>query len=146
MKLNWGTSIAIFYTFFVIVMVGAVIKATQMGVPLVQEEYYDADIAYESFRIKKANAAKLHQKPEIQVGNQGRIINVQLPSDTKLRTGSIQLYRPSQTGEDRMISLKLDSQQRMIIPTEGLIPGRWTVKLEWDSQGTPYYFEEDIVI
>ena len=146
MKLNWGTSIAIFYSLFVIVMVVAVIKATQLGVPLVQEEYYDADMAYESFRTKKANTAKLHQKPEIQVGSEGQIINVQLPENTKLRSGSIQLYRPSQTGEDRLIALKLDSQQRMSIPTKGLVPGRWTVKLEWDSQGTPYYFEEDIVI
>ena len=145
MKLNWGTSIAIFYGLFVIVMVGAVIKASQLGVPLVQDEYYQADINYEEFRTKRQNALKLEEGPKVMVKHQTGQVVVDFP-DQKGIKGELQLYRPSQTGVDHIMPITVNDSGLMIIPLEKIQKGRWTIKLDWTSSDVGYFWEDDIVI
>ena len=145
MKLNWGTSIAIFYGLFVIVMVGAVIKASQLGVPLVQDEYYQADINYEEFRTKRQNAMQLEDGPKVMVKHKTGEVIVDFPDQAGIK-GKVQLYRPSQTGVDHIMPITVNDSGYMVIPFEKIQKGRWTIKLDWTSSDVGYFWEDDIVI
>ena len=144
-KLNWGNGIAIFYTLFVLVMVGAVIKSSQMGVDLVQEEYYDADIAYESFRQKRANAQNLEVSPSVAVHHESQFISIDFEDIWSNVKGTVQLYCPSDQDADMTYQIELHNGQ-MNLPISDLKKGRWKVILNWEGDGVPYYSENNIVI
>ena len=145
MKLNWGSGIAIFYGLFVLVMVGAVIKASQLGVDLVQEKYYDADIAYEEFRQKRENAKALESQPQVQVLNRSETLVLDFKGLWVDVKGTVRLYRPSDKYADLTFPLRLEDKT-MSLSTEKLKKGRWKVILDWKGDGEPYYMETDIVL
>jgi hypothetical protein len=144
MKLNWGTGIAIFYGIFVVIMVIAVVKSSQLGVDLVQEKYYDADIAYESFRVKRSNALSLEHPPQIQVFHKKGFIELDFESSNSV-TGTVKLYCPSDKYSDKTYKLDLNNGH-MQVPIQGLKSGRWKIILDWEAESTPYYMENDIVL
>jgi hypothetical protein len=144
-KINWGTGIAIFYTLFVVVMVSAVVMSSRMGVDLVQEQYYDADIAYESFRQKRANAEDLDKTPAVSVHHKSQFINIDFDNMWSEVEGTIQLYCPSDDDSDITYKIKLEEGQ-MNLPIGELKKGRWKVLLNWDGDGTSYYTENNIMI
>ena len=144
MKLNWGTGIAIFYSLFVVVMIFAVVRSSQLGVDLVQEKYYDADIAYESFREKRSNASKLEQPPVIQVYHSKEILTVRFDTSAEVQ-GTVKLYCPSDKFSDKTYPLRLENGT-MFIPIQGLKSGRWKVLLDWKEHNVPYYIENDVVL
>lgn len=144
-KLNWGWGIAIFYSLFVLVMVGAVVKSSQLGVDLVQEKYYDADIAYEEFRQSRANASVLDSPPAVRVYAAEEYISIDFHSQWSRIEGKIQMYNPSDVMADKVFDIEM-SQGLMKLPTSGLKKGRYTVKMTWEGDGKPYYIENTVVI
>lgn len=144
-KINWGWGIAIFYTLFVIVMVTAVVKSSMMGVDLVQEEYYDADIAYESFRKSRANAENLTSPPSITVFSKDQYIGIDFKENWKKIDGTVQMYRPSDGTADKIYDIKL-REGKMQLPTGELISGRWMIKMTWKGDGKEFYMEDSVVI
>lgn len=145
LKINWGTGIAIFYTLFVVIMVSAVVMSSRMGVDLVQEQYYDADIAYESFRQKRANAQELESSPSVAVHHKSQFINIDFDSIWSNVKGTVQLYCPSDQDADISFQIELKDGQ-MNLPIGDLKKGRWKVILNWEGDGIPYYTENNIVL
>ncbi len=147
MKLNWGSGIAIFYTTFVIVMVGMVIMSTQNKADLVQDNYYALDIDYEEFRLKRQNFENLGIDIVIQYNPGNKEIRVLFPESYKVTDGKIRLYRPSNKWLDKEYPLKLDTSGSMRIPVDHTIArGLWKVILDWEGDGIAYYTEEQLVI
>jgi hypothetical protein len=147
MKLNWGTSIAIFYSCFVVAMVFMVFRSTQNKMDLVQENYYAKDLAYESFRQKRQNSDELKETVAIKYSIADKAIQVHFPEGMKTATGEIFLFRPSNKSMDTKIKLKVDESGQMSIPVEQKFkPGLWRVQLDWEANGQQYFKEESIVI
>ena len=146
MKLNWGTSIAIFYSLFVLVMIIMVVRASQNSVQLVEENYYNKDLNYEAFRQSRANAANLEPPVQIQFSAGTDHIKIAFPHALQGGKGTVTLYRPSNRMQDKKYTLKLDEEKTMKIPVEGLRKGYWKVLLHWEMAGADYYQEEDIVL
>ena len=145
MKLNWGTSIAIFYSLFMAIMIFMVIRATQNKVQLVQENYYDKDLNYEAFRVSRANAAALVEKINLQVFAGDRLL-ISFPNEKIDVEGTVTLYRPADRKLDRRFTLELDQENSMAIDTSSLTKGLWRVRLDWNMQGKSFYQEEIITL
>ena len=60
--------------------------------------------------------------------------------------GTIRLFRPSNSSWDRSVPIALDAAGAQLIPGDKLIRGYWKVKIDWQSNGESYYFEQPIVI
>ena len=145
MKFNWGTGIAIFYSCFVIVMVSMVILSAQNKVHLVQDNYYDKDLNYESFRQKRQNASQLADQITIQFLQSQRLIQVEFPKQMKKATGTLILFRPSNKFLDKKYNLQLNEKMQMNIPLDNTIrPGLWHVQIDWENEGVNYFKEETI--
>lgn len=147
MKLHWGNYIAIFYTCFVIAMVFMVFKSSQNQMDLVQENYYQKDLDYESFRSKRQNSTELSEQVSVSYSVTNNAIELTFPEGMKTLSGKLVLFRPSDKQLDKTFILKLDQQSKMSIPIDGDIPpGLWKVQLDWEAEGNNYYKEESIFI
>ena len=147
MKLNWGSGIAIFYTLFVLVMIFMVIKSKQNQVHLVQENYYQKDLNYEDFRVKRQNAAQLTEKIQVEYLAKDRNIQLTFPQSMMEASGKVSLFRPSNKYLDKSYNIQLDKEAQMYIPVDRSLPaGRWKIKIDWESAGRKYYNEEDLVL
>ena len=147
MKLNWGTAIAIFYTCFVIAMVTMVVRSTQNKMDLVQENYYEKDLAYESFRAKRQNASVLTEKADIKYSIAEQAVEIALPKGMSAAKGKLNFFRPSNKQLDTSFELEVNEKGQMLIPVNQKIkPGLWRIQLDWEYEGQAYFQETSIVI
>lgn len=147
MKLNWGTSIAIFYSAFVIVMVLMVIKSSQNQMHLVQDNYYDKDMNYESFRSKRANSAEVADQISVKFSTTTDEVQFSFPVEMKDVKGTITFFRPSNKYLDKVFTLKLNEEGKMNIKSGRDLPsGLWKIKIDWEEGGKSYYKESTLVL
>jgi len=144
MKINWGTGIAIFYSLFVILMITAVIKASQLGVPLVQDEYYSADINYEEFRQQRAKALGLENPPQIKLTKSNKLLNVKFDTAAVIDRASVHFYRPSDNVSDQKDQLSIKGKNVAEMNVAHLKKGRWQMMLHWSQNGESYFWKEDL--
>ena len=148
MEINWGMRIAIFYSCFVLVMVSMVVFSLQNKTQLVEDNYYNKDLNYESFRIKRQNATNLKTKVAIDFNLEATQLNIKFPDANETYTGIVTLYRPSDKHADRSYKIVINNDGIMSIPIkyEVIKKGLWVVQVDWNSRGLEYYIEESIFI
>ena len=147
MKINWGSGIAIFYSLFVIVMILMVVKSTQNKVHMVQDNYYDKDLNYEEFRLKRENGAVFKDSIRIDYQSKDNSVLIQFSETLAEAKGKILLFRPSNQFMDKQIELKLNDEASMRIPLEeNTLRGKWKVQIDWNLDEKGFYNEEIIVI
>jgi hypothetical protein len=144
MKLNWGTSIAIVYGLFTITMVGFVIKSKSMDHSLVTEDYYAKDLAYQQQYDKLTNSQALAN--DLTIGKVGEGVQFVFPKETQQPNGEILFYRADDKSKDFSIKIAPDAQGQQLVPTDKLTPGRWTVKVDWQAGGKPFYKEQVVIL
>ncbi len=144
--MNWGTGIAIFYTLFVMAMIGAVVKSCHSETHLVQENYYAQDLAYEEFRQARSNAQELQDPIKIELIDREKL-QIQFPQDMKSVKGEVQLFRPSNKYKDKIWPIALSEKNQMILALEDRSEnsGKWIVKVRWENNAKDYYHEEVLV-
>lgn len=147
MKINWGTGIAIFYSCFVIVMVTMVVTSTQNRAQMVQDNYYEKDIHYESFRQKRQNGASYASELVFSYDATQRKLQVQFPGTLSDVHGNLTLFRPSNQYLDKVFPINLDEKGAMVVDIDPSLPaGHWRLMLDWQYRGKSYYNEDAIVL
>ena len=147
-KLNWGWSILLVYTTFVMVFIFFFYKSFNEAASndLVVEDYYQKELVYGEVIAKKKNADTM--RVQVKILNDDKGISVVFPnyiSDNDV-TGTITLYKPDNKELDKKISFKLQQQQQNISKNELVSSGNWTIFLDWKVQNIPYYIEKKIYI
>jgi hypothetical protein len=143
MALNWGQSIALFYSFFVCVLIIVVIQSRTFDNSLVTEDYYARDINYQQEYDRRSNSARLGAGPQVRC--ESGDCRLSFPAKLAERaSGNVQIYRPSSKRHDRRLSLRLDEAGAMDLPLNGLPRGYYRVIVEWSAAGTDYYDELDL--
>ncbi len=146
MKLNWGQSIALFYLLFMLIMITMVVRASQNSVELVQDNYYDKDLNYESFRESRSNGARIKSQVDITYDRPNQQVIVSFPPAHEIQAGSILLYRPSNNKLDQKFDLSLVQDQLMKLSTENLPKGNWRIQLTWKAGEKDYHLEESLML
>ena len=146
MKFNWGTGITIFYSVFVLVLVFAVYRSTQYDHSLVSEHYYADDLAYQQHYNKLVNAQQLEEDLKIWNKIQKAEVELHFPAEFEEVSGEVYFFCPSDQRSDFRLPVQADDGHIQHIPTQGLRPGRWKVKVNWKAEGKEFYKEETINI
>jgi hypothetical protein len=147
MKINWGTGIAIFFSIFVCSLVYFVYCTTKYDNSLVSDQYYADDLNYQQHYNKLVNAQLLEKDLEIRKTAQQQSVELRFPDEVAEEIGGeIYFFCPSHKGSDFRIAISTDDQNIQQIPTEGLRPGLWRVKVDWEAAGKNYYKETTINI
>ncbi len=146
MKLNWGTGIAIFYTAFVLFMVGMVIHSKSFDHSLVMDNYYEEDLQYQSHIDAVKNAQGLETDLEILKLKEDQVVLFRFPANFEQLEGSLWFYRADDEQKDFRLKIKTDGDGQQLVATSDLTPGLWKVKVNWTGDGKPFYKEEIIVL
>ncbi len=146
MKWNWGTGIAVFYSFFVLVLVFAVYRSAQYDNSLVSDHYYADDLAYQQHYNKLVNAQQLKEDLAIRNNEQEGAVELQFPAEFDDVTGEVHFFCPSNEQHDFRLPVQAGAGHVQRISTQGLSPGRWKVKVNWAAGGREFYKEETIIL
>jgi nitrogen fixation protein FixH len=146
MKFHWGWGIAIFYTLFVLVFMIILFFSFGQDNSLVEKDYYQQDITYQTHIDKRRNYESLGAKVTHQYDPAAATLTLVFPEDMTRVSGECFFYRPSSERQDYRVPLKLDETRSQVIPVNRLISGQWTLKLEWEADGQSYYMEDQLLV
>lgn len=147
MKLNWGTAIVLAFIGFISFILFFVIRMStdyRANHDLVTEDYYRAELGYQQELDDQNNASRNNVELTIAQTVDGILVSFPSQLNPSEISGTISLYRPSNKKLDAALELNL-SDNKMLIPKERLLQGRWDIKVAWDYQGESYLTKEKLV-
>lgn len=147
-KTLWGKGIFILYSGFVLFMLAIVIFSTMQDFQLVEKNYYQNELKYQSRIEQTQNHLSLETKPIWVLNQDEKVLTLKFPSEFMSDgiSGTVLFFRPSDKSHDIKVELLPDPSGLQIIPIDKLIKGKWKLKVNWESKNTKYYFEDIFVI
>jgi|SRR5690606_14361693 len=140
--MNWGVKIFITLLIFIIVAVGTgVYMVSQDHDTLVEDNYYEKGLTFNSEYDRKANVEKLDAQPEITIANH----NLKISFHQSGNKGTIDFQRTSDSSLDKQIHFSTDSKTYSL-PLEDLSTGKWKILITWEHDSIPFLFEKNIDI
>jgi hypothetical protein len=91
------------------------------------------------------NARSLPFKNDFKIINQKEflVVNIEESISTKIDSGKVLMFRPSDSKQDIWYALKANSST-VNLPKENLISGRYILKIYWYSNGLKYEVDQDV--
>jgi len=147
-KSFWGKGIFLFYGLFVLFTLAIVFIAVFQDFHLVENDYYQKELAYQSRIDEINNANRLPEKPVWVINQTEKILTIKFPESImdSIVSGNILLYKTSQAGEDMIVKLVPDASGLQLIPLERLNRGLWKIKLDWQDSNQSYFLEGKFAI
>lgn len=141
--MNWGHKVTLAFILFAAFIMYMVVRAFQMDIDLVSDDYYAQEINHQEKMHQMANFNELGSKVEVkQLGNQ---IVFTFPEQGGA-TGKIQFYHPSRQLFDKFYDIGLNDQGQQTIDRQDLVSGRYRVNISWTSGGKDYYQQEKFYV
>lgn len=145
MKFNWGTGIFIFLIVFLLAATAFMIFAFNQDVNLVHKNYYEKGVDYSEQMKVEARSVEFENAFDIASQDDFLIVNIDKSLATKIDSGRVLLFRPSDSRLD--ISLSLESKAtKVVFSKEDLIHGRYILKFFWYSGGLKYEVDRPVNI
>ena len=134
---NWGWSIALVYTVFALGTIAWAVFSFSQKVELVSNDYYAQEIAYDGHAEQITNAQQLATPVNAHYSAETQRYTLHFP--IAVSKGTVTLYRPSNSSNDRNFPLNVDAAQEMSFSTQDLLKGRWQVQVQWQSGDKSYF-------
>lgn len=144
MKFNWGFKIALFYSSFVVFILFMVYMAFGQKYDLVTEDYYAQELEFQHKIDGKSRVNNLAENLKISIDQNN--LNILFPKEMEgSLKGKINCFRPSDQDQDFEKEIVPDDLLQTI-PLSQLKSGKYTLKLDWTSNGLDYYTEKIVII
>ena len=146
MKINWGTGIVIaigLFMSFILYFVITMMTDTNYDYEMVVDDYYKKEIGFQADLDGRNNAANLTNKLRVEQSLEGILLVFPEEIASQMENGSVTFYRVNKKELDFEKSLQL-SENKMLIPAESLLPGRWDVSVRWEMNGKTYITQDQI--
>lgn len=144
MKLNWGNSIAIFFSLFVVFILFMVYKATTVNHDLVSDNYYLDELKYQDVIDGMNNFNATGSRLGIDQKENGIILSIPEKTLKGFDSGSVILQRPSNQNLD--LSLPWNGKKEVFIASDQLVAGKYKFILNWTSAGLPFHVQRDYFV
>lgn len=143
-KWNWGTGIFIAIVLMMSFVGLLVYKSFDYKINKVSEDYYERGLNHTEQMNRVENSKAYADEFFIDYSD---VCAVQFPKyfTGKELNGEILFFRPSDYSQDKKFKIELDSNAQQVISLEYFIKGKYIVKVTFDTEGEPYYFESDIM-
>lgn len=146
MKINWGTGIVIaigLFMSFILYMVITMMTDNNYDYEMVVDDYYKKEIGFQAELDGRNNAANLTNKLRVEQSLEGILLVFPEEIASQMENGSVTFYRVNKKELDFEKSIQL-SENKMLIPAESLLPGRWDVSVRWEMNGKTYITQDQI--
>jgi hypothetical protein len=144
MKFNWGWGIALFYSGFVVLIVGLVIGANRQEVDLVSNDYYGEELAYQKVIESSKNQAALSKPVEIRATADSVCLHFPPEFQNKALKGKLTFYAPSNPKWDHDADIAVAGNSSFAVSRKGLQHTKFVLKINWTADGREYYQETDL--
>jgi len=145
-KWNWGTGIAVFIAFFMLMNVAILVFAFGEKVDLVTVNYYEKELRYQDEIDAQQKTLQLSENVDVKYQDQHISCQFHKNFTGKGITGNIFLYRLSNSSKDLKIVLQPDSTGEQIFSTKQLLKGLWKAQIKWTLNNISYSDEKIIFI
>lgn len=146
MKFNWGVGIFLFYSIFAASLFYQVYASTKYSNDLVEENYYEKDLAYQSRYERIENSLSLEEPVEFNYYENKKTIEVNFPKGENIPTGKVRLYRADDEKKDMRVPVFVNNEGIMPLNTEELTVGVWKLEVEWEMDGELFFDEKSIFL
>lgn len=147
MKLNpWPLGLYTAFGLFFVGMAAFVVVAATHREHLVNENYYEQEIKFQS-QIDGAARAQQSGVAIVFDSVKGTLV-IALPTAQLAQnfSGSVELYRPSAPNLDQQIKLEPKADGTQLLDVSKLAAGSWVVRAKWNSGGENYFIEQKIAV
>lgn len=144
--MSWGYKILMVYIGFVAAIVGMVYVAMQQTNDMQDDHYYQREQAYQSLMDGKE---KLQSLPEaLTISNQKEGVTIQFPISAISEPEEAEIFflKPSDQKLDKKYKFQPDTKGQQIIPSNELVNGLYTVRIQWKNKGEFYYHEDHFMV
>jgi len=139
--MNWGKGITIVIITFILFILAIVSFVVREKIELVDEDYYEQEVNYNSKMEHNNNTIEANAKPQIQVDAQ--CVHIQFAASTQ---GKAFLFRPSEKKYDIKNDFISDADGKWDFCPDAFPSGNWMLILEWDCGGKTCYSEQSVTI
>ena len=145
MKFNWGHKILMVYLVFVGGILLLAFKSSQQKFDLVQQDYYGAELKYQSVINATKHASELGADLGVLV--RGSYLQITLPPTFKKSetNGVAHLYCIADEKGDMTKQIKSNNGE-LVLALLKTMKGNYTLKLTVQNKGVDYYFEKKIML
>jgi len=134
-KSRWGIGLFALYGVFVLFMLSLVMYVSLQDIQVVEEDYYQKDLAYQEQIDRMNRTDKLEKKLTIDFSPENGNIQVNFPVEiNKDISGVIEFFRPSNSRLDFEIAIEADSLGIQEIELEPMARGYWKMKMSWKKK------------
>ena len=129
----------------IVLLIAFVIYSSQNSFKLVERDYYQKEITYQSQINREMRTNQLSQKVNIYYNES---VLLQFPSifSPEDINGTIMFFRPSDLNLDFSIKIDLNQDGLQSISSTNLKNGAWIIKVFWNNQLDEYYSEKRIFV
>ena len=130
----------------IVLLIAFVIYSSQNSFKLVERDYYQKEINYQSQINRETRTNQLSQK--VNIHNNDEKVELQFPSNFSPGdiNGTIMFFRPSDLNLDFSIKIDLNQDGLQSISSTNLKNGAWIIKIYWNNQLDEYYSEKRIFV
>jgi nitrogen fixation protein FixH len=139
--------IAAFLFVFVSCIAAFITFAVRQQMDLVRPDYYEEEIRYQVQYDRLERTRALGPAARMAADAVRGTLEVGIPAThaAALTAGTIQFYRPSDAGQDRVIPLKPSAEGVQTAALGELGPGLWRVRVRWTTGGKEYAMDDTFV-
>lgn len=144
--MNWGYKILLVLILFVIgmgVMLGIALNTKN---EMIDSDYYAKEMVYQSKIDASNNTNALEEDVTVTCNEQQVQLTIPTTAIQDFDNGTIEFLRPSDQSLDTTFTLALNDSGTQTFDNINFKKGKYLVRLQWQSQGIPYYFEQNLMI
>ncbi len=142
--MNWGTKIVLGMIAFMLFIIGMVIYMFKVhdNDALVENDYYEKGINYDQEYTAKKNTFDENATPDVKITEHQLVIALKEAADYK-----VLLLRPSSAKMDvRLQGRTLGAENLIIMDTDSLAQGLWSLNVSWKVNGKDYSYKKNITL
>jgi hypothetical protein len=146
MTFNWGHKLTIGFIAFAGMIVYMVVQSMNTRYELVSNEYYKDELQYQQVIDGTSRANQLSSKTTVTQQNDDLVIQLPAEMQEKIITGSLWFYNATDSKKDKKLALQVTDKATQNIDSKLFMPGTYTAKISWQSNGVNYYSEVPVTI
>jgi hypothetical protein len=136
--MSWGTKLILtMVCFMTFIVTMGVLMFTSKTDALVDNDYYEKGINYNSDYSKKENVKQEHAEPKVVILNDSLIVTFAKPA-----TGELRLIRTA----DKRLDKSMVFESLKAIKYEITKKGLWKIRLTWQSEDKSYLYEKEVLL
>lgn len=140
--MSWAYKILILIGGFILMILGFVYVSLKQSNPMVDENYYEQELLFQSKIEGAKEFANLEQKLKLSSEGNDLILNLAIPNGKIIQEGYVRFIHLQDPKSDFDLNLKSNSETRIKIPEDRIQKGRYLVKAGYTCDSKYYYVEE----